>query len=132
MIFYSQVQHQNNHHSYHPTKTIYQLNLLKIHHLNQTMLWYDHFTSIIIVIKLLYKVPIQNLSKHHKTFIEFIEYNEKTNSFETNSMGPWCNGTQCGIRVLRPGFNFQRVQNTTWCWPWPSQLYHSLGGLLLD
>ena len=43
-------------------------------------------------------------------------------------MGLRCNGTRCGVQIQFP----QWVPNTTWCWPWTSQLYHSLGGLLLD
>ena len=28
-------------------------------------------------------------------------------------MGPWYSGTRCGVRIPRPGFNSQRVPNTT-------------------
>ena len=47
-------------------------------------------------------------------------------------VGLWCNCTRCGVSIPQPGFNSRRLPNTTWCWPWASQLDHSLCGLLLD
>ena len=29
-------------------------------------------------------------------------------------------------------YQWVRGPNTTWCWPWATQIYHSLSGLLLD
>ena len=41
-----------------------------------------------------------------------------------------------GVMVLGVGCEFRDrgsiLSQITWCWPWTSQLYHSLGGLLLD
>ena len=49
----------------------------------------------------------------------------------TYIVGPWSNGTRCGMKIPRPGFNSQWVLKIA-ASPWASQLNHSLGGLLLD
>ena len=49
-------------------------------------------------------------------------------------VGPWSNGYQCGMQILRPGFNSQRVPDHGCCsWDKLANLNHSLnGGFLLD